>query len=95
MLTGMYYAGRRIIELQTSLALVHGPSSARPAPTVDEYGRMPFQHAALEGLEGLSTGENAKYHFLNKDRVAQLAESYGLDDVVRWKPKNVRYLLQG
>ena len=88
----MCYAGRRIIELQTSLALLHGPSSARPVSTADEFGRMPFQHAALEGLDGLSTGENAKYRFLNRDRLAQLAESYGLDGVVRWKPKNVCYL---
>ena len=93
MLTKTCFVGRKILELQASLTLVHGPSSARSVPTEDEYGRMPFQHTALEGLHGLSAGENAKYRFLNKDKVAQLAENYGLDAVARWKPKSVRCLL--
>ena len=82
--------GRRIVELQTSLALVHAPPGPEPLMH-DQFEREPFQHPALEGLNGFS--ENCKNRFLDKKRMAKLAESYGLDGVVRWKPKNVRYLL--
>lgn len=85
--------GKRIVELQVTLALVHSPST-RPQITVDDkYGREPFRHTALEGLDGLTAGESAKEPFMDKKRTAQLAEDYGLAGVVRWKPKNVRYML--
>ncbi len=54
----------------------------------DQYGREPFQHPALEGLEGIT--EHGKATILDKRRVGGLAERYGLDAVVRWKPKRVR-----
>ena len=53
----------------------------------DQYGREPFQHPALEGLEGIT--EHGKATILDKRRVGGLAEHYGLDAVVRWKPKRV------
>ncbi|KAJ9640074.1 hypothetical protein H2199_006308 [Coniosporium tulheliwenetii] len=76
--------GKRIVELQTSLALLAAPKSPQPAWS-DEYGRKPFQHPALDGLANLT--ENAKRATLDKRRLANLAQTYGLDGVVRWKPK--------
>ena len=48
---------------------------------------MPFQHPALETLEYLT--ERSKAQILSTERMAMLAESYGLLAVVRWQPKNV------
>ncbi|KAJ4373557.1 hypothetical protein N0V86_007699 [Didymella sp. IMI 355093] len=85
------YLGRRIVELQTSQALVKSPQAkswpreASGEPKVDNYGRRPFLHPALNGLEGLSN--EAEQRVLDKTRLAQLAERYGLDKVTRWTPK--------
>jgi len=79
--------GRRIFELQTSLALVHEVSANAITPTPDQYGREPFSHPALQGLNGLT--ENTKAMVTEKRRLSQLAERYGLDGVLRWKPKTV------
>lgn len=85
------YLGRRIVELQTSQALINSPqenqwpraSDGKPQP--DQYGRRPFLHPALNGLQGLS--DEAESKVLSKARLAQIAESYGLDKVTRWVPK--------
>ncbi|KAL5117389.1 hypothetical protein ACEQ8H_004705 [Pleosporales sp. CAS-2024a] len=69
------YLGRRIVELQTSHALINSPQDAQPE--YDEYGRQPFRHPALNGLQGLS--EEAESKVLDQVRLAQLAERYGLD----------------
>ena len=75
------------MELETSLALLHG-SSATPFPELqDQYKRKPFRHPALEGLAGVSA--ESKGQVLDKTRTAQLAKKYGLDTVLRWKPKMV------
>lgn len=87
-------SGRRIIELQTSQALINSPqknqwprdSQNRPMP--DEFGRRPFLHPALSGLQGLT--DEAEAAMLSKERLAQIGERYGLDKVTRWTPKNVR-----
>jgi large subunit ribosomal protein L15 len=87
-------SGRRIVELQTSQALIHSPQEKqwprdkddRPIP--DKYGRIPFLHPALDGLQGLS--DEAESKVLDKARLSQLAERYGLDKVTRWTPKRVR-----
>ena len=86
----MNWAGKLIVELQTSLALVSASSTAGSSgsPQPDQYGRIPFKHPALEGLDSLT--EHGKTTALEKIRVAGLAESYGLDAVLRWKPKKVR-----
>ncbi|KAL9067705.1 MAG: hypothetical protein Q9161_006697 [Pseudevernia consocians] len=81
------YLGRRIVELQTSLTLLHA-SSVTPSPeTQDQYGREPFRHPALDGLAGVSV--ESKCHILKMARTAQLGEKYGLDTVIRWKPKRM------
>ena len=75
------------MELQTTLSLLHS-SSATPLPeTPDKYGREPFHHAALDGLSGVSV--ESKDQILSKTRIANLALDYGLDTVIRWKPKRV------
>lgn len=80
-------AGKRIVELETSLALLHG-SSVTPFPEMqDQYRRKPFRHPALEGLAGVSA--ESKDQVLNKTRTAQLAKKYGIDTVLRWRPKRV------
>ena len=75
------------MELQTSLALLHGASATDISPARDQFGREPFQHPALQSLNGLS--DRAKAIVLEKHRMASLAERYGLDSVIRWKPKKV------
>ncbi|KAF2232850.1 hypothetical protein EV356DRAFT_534355 [Viridothelium virens] len=87
------YFGKRVVDLQTSLALLTAPDPEiqnSSNPQLDEFGRTPFQHHSLNGLDKLT--ESAKAKELDKSRLAQLAESYGLAKVIRWKPKNTRNL---
>ncbi|KAL9085594.1 MAG: hypothetical protein Q9165_007494 [Trypethelium subeluteriae] len=86
------YFGKRVVDLQTSLALLTAPNpemQINPNLQPDEFGRTPFQHHSLDGLDKLT--ESAKAKQLDKSRLAQLAESYGLAKVIRWKPKNVSF----
>lgn len=77
--------------MQTSQALINSPQvktwprDASGEPKVDNFGRRPFLHPALNGLEGLTN--EAESAVLDKTRLAQLAERYGLDKVTRWTPK--------
>jgi large subunit ribosomal protein L15 len=79
--------GKRIVSLQASLALLSSPQ-ATPAPQVDEFGREPYAHPALNGLQGLTA--QAQDSVLDKARLGPIAQRYGLDRVTRWKPKRVR-----
>ncbi|KAF1848067.1 uncharacterized protein K460DRAFT_414684 [Cucurbitaria berberidis CBS 394.84] len=85
------YMGRRIVELQTSQALISSPQEnqwprdERGQPLNDDFGRKPYLHPALNGLQGLT--DEAEGMVLNKSRLSQIAERYGLDKVTRWKPK--------
>ena len=75
------------MELETTLALLHG-SSVTPFPEIqNQYRRKPFRHPALEGLAGVSP--ESKDQVLNRERTAQLAKKYEIDTVLRWKPKRV------
>jgi len=76
--------GRRVISLQTSLALLNAASPSTPSQP-DAYNRVPFNHPALSGLSNLTS--ETKSDVLSKTRLSQLAERYGLDKVTRWKPK--------
>jgi hypothetical protein len=81
--------GKRIVELQTSLAILTAEaSSSLPTAKKDSYGRTPYQHPALEGVEQLT--EKSMSTVLDINRMASLADGYGLNRVLRWKPKNVR-----
>lgn len=85
--------GRRIVELQTSQALINSPQEhqwprdADGVPLNDEFGRKPYLHPALNGLEGLT--DEAESLVLSKSRLAPIAERYRLDKVTRWTPKRV------
>lgn len=85
--------GRRIVELQTAQALINSPQEtqwprdANGKPTPDEFGRKPFLHPALNGLQGLT--EESEARLLNRERLSQIGERYGLDKVTRWNPKKV------
>jgi large subunit ribosomal protein L15 len=79
--------GKRIVDLQTSYLLVAAPRDPAAPKGPDEYERLPFEHPALDGLVNLS--ERTKADILNKSRLAQLAHSYNLDRVIRWKPRKV------
>lgn len=75
------------MELQTSLALIHGTSAPTTSTADDGYDREPFRHPALEGLDKLT--EDQKLQITKKSRLSRLGERYGLDRVMRWKPKKV------
>ncbi|KAL8774926.1 MAG: hypothetical protein Q9194_003888 [Teloschistes cf. exilis] len=79
--------GKRIIELQASLSLIAGSTTTPEPAQLDEYGREPFKHPALTGLAGLT--RDRKVMVISKTRMAQLANKYGLMQVLRWKPKKV------
>lgn len=87
---GVTATGKRIVDLQTSLALLNAPKHAQQSQitgTPDTYGRVAFQHPALEGLDNLT--EQTKEGILDKRRLAGLADQYGLRRVIRWKPRKV------
>ena len=75
------FLGKRIVDLQTSMTLLNAP----PAPGLQPFGKDVYKHPALEGLENVTTF--AKQHVLARTQLAKLASSYGIDAVVRWKPK--------
>ncbi|TKA29532.1 hypothetical protein B0A50_03545 [Salinomyces thailandicus] len=65
------FLGKRILDLQTSLALLrHPPSPANPTTATPPAPTLP-----------------PTYLHLSPPRIAALAQTYGLDKVVRWKPK--------
>lgn len=70
------------MDLQCSLALLSASGSAPSA------GYATASHPALKGLHNVTA--SAKQRTLDKQRLAQLAQSYGLGKVIRWKPRKVR-----
>lgn len=70
-----------MIDVQTSMALLNAPS----APGMRPPSSHVYEHPALEGLENLTVF--AKRNVLDPNRLAKLATSYGINQVVRWKPK--------
>jgi len=85
------YMGKRIIEVQLSTALVSMPRNPTQLEGPDEYGRVPFDHPALDGLLNLS--ELAKSEILDKARLFQIARSHNLEAVIRWKPRKADNLI--
>lgn len=75
------FLGKRIVDVQTSMALLNAP----PTPGMQFSAEDVYQHPALEGLENVTTF--AKNAVLERTRLAKLASTYGIDKVVRWKPK--------
>lgn len=66
------------MDLQCSLALLNSPQIRQRHPDAS-------QHPALQGLENLTAV--TKQEVLDKRRLAQLAQQYGLGKVIRWKPR--------
>ncbi|GAQ09461.1 hypothetical protein ALT_6782 [Aspergillus lentulus] len=79
------FLGKRIVQLQASLALVQNPGNASSSTTPDSFGREPFAHPALEGLKNLSP--STKSFLTSKPKLAELAQKYELQKVLRWSPR--------
>lgn len=84
-----YFTGRRILELQTSLALLNMPRANPPTPDQGSGALIDdlFKQSVYEGLENVS--EQSKAMILNRQRLYSLACDYKLREVTRWKPKKV------
>ena len=81
-------AGKRIVDLQTTLGLLTASTSSRYLKdTKDPFGRQPFEHPALQGIECLNGG--ARDFFTHHKHLSALAQQYGIQDVMRWVPKKV------
>ncbi|TVY21157.1 hypothetical protein LARI1_G001472 [Lachnellula arida] len=86
------FFGRRILTLQTNLALLNSPTTATRThaggnPSDD---RIPFYHPALEGIENLSSAPVGE--ILTKERLSALATQVGMREVMRWQPRLVNKL---
>ena len=94
--TDKLLTGRRILELQTSLALLQSPAHNNPSSAsssgseLDSYGRTPFTTPSTQNIEAITPV--SKHSIASPVRLARLAESYGLKSVIRWKPRQVRNL---
>jgi len=75
------FLGKRLVDLQTSIALVQAPAPPSSVPGEQNV----FSHPSLEGVENISSFNKAQ--ILAPARVAQVARSFGVEKVVRWKPK--------
>jgi large subunit ribosomal protein L15 len=81
--------GRRILNLQTNLTLLHSPTATKTQSLPDTSDdRTPFTHPALEGLANLSDVPLAEV--LSKTRLAGLAKANGMQEIIRWTPRDVR-----
>lgn len=82
--------GRRIVELQASLALIDKPafSTSAEASVKDPWGRpLPRPDPSLVGIENLD--RSTKLEALDLARMSGLAQRYGLQKVIRWKPRQI------
>lgn len=85
------YSGKRIFNLQTSLALLNRTDGTFSYP-LDQYDRTPFQHPGIDLLPRLT---NSSQKFVtNQRRIADFATRRGMLRVMRWKPRNVSALCQ-
>jgi large subunit ribosomal protein L15 len=87
------FLGKRLCDMQCSLALLDAPaSSPLQQQQQQQQGGTEKQHLhpAMRGVGNVTA--YAKSKTLDKVRVAGLARQYGIDGVVRWKPKNVSFV---
>jgi large subunit ribosomal protein L15 len=70
--------------MQTSIALLNSSRSPLAEAALSDT-REPFHHPLLASLSNLS--DRSKSHVLSKNRLAQVGKEYGLQEVLRWKPK--------
>lgn len=84
------FLGRRILNLQTNLALLSKPATkVQSLPDVAD-DRKPYTPSALQGLANLSNNQLSEV--LTKQRLAGLATQLGMKSIVRWHPRNVNNL---
>lgn len=86
------FLGKRIVQLQASLALAQAVSipdaqEGPREPKHDQLGREVFKHAALDGLNNLSA--ETKKVLTERAKLAELGQKYELDKIVRWSPRMV------
>lgn len=84
----MMTIGRRILNLETNLALLQSQTATQTQSLPVADGREPYTHPALEGLANLSDVPLGE--ILTKSRLAGLATQYGMREILRWTPKDVR-----
>ena len=78
--------GKRIVDLQTSLGLLHRKDGTFVGPP-DQYEREPFRHPVVDLLPRLT--ERARSQVANTSRIAYLGRRSDIHKVLRWKPKMV------
>lgn len=79
--------GKRIVQLQASLALVQSSEAANTPAKADPHGRTPFSHPALDGLRSLSP--ETKSFWTDRTKLSELAQKYEMQNVLRWTPRKV------
>lgn len=76
-------AGRQIIELQATLAVLNSASSSGTT----HQQNNPYYHPATANVEVLNGERKAAY--MHPLQMSSVAAAYGLPEVVRWQPKDV------
>lgn len=75
--------------MQTNIALTQSViGTATQSPTDPNDDRVPSTDPKLEGLANLA--DMPLGTVLTKERLATLATSFGMREVMRWQPRNVR-----
>ncbi|KAI9807218.1 MAG: hypothetical protein M1825_005936 [Sarcosagium campestre] len=74
--------GHRILNLQASLVIIDADSMNIHNSPREEVNEI---HPALKGIERLDV--NSTEQMLTKRRLSALASKVGLDEVIRWKPR--------
>ena len=79
-----------MVDLQTSLALLNrADGTFVDPPDEHEHERQPFRHPGIDLLPRLT--EQSKLEMTDNARIASLASSLGMLEVLRWKPRQVGY----
>ncbi|KAL2062676.1 hypothetical protein VTL71DRAFT_5748 [Oculimacula yallundae] len=82
------FFGRRILNMQTNIALIHSPTATKTQSAADPSDdRLHFAHPALEGLQNLTDAPISE--ILTKDRLGPLATQMGMREIMRWTPRNL------
>jgi len=76
--------------MQTNLALLNSGAALKQRRSVETTaGPEPFKHPALDGLDNLTDMPIAEV--LTKARLAKFASQLDMAEIMRWRPRNVRY----
>ena len=84
------FLGRQICVMEaTQLIITSSADFAEPPKDVFAARRQPFQDNELRSLDNLTT--NQPNNMFSPEKLLKVANETGLTDVVRWKPKQVRF----